>query len=163
MKYLRNSLLVLVLAAAAPAQTVAEAGSEAYLKSREIGRQIKCQCGAQCSYTVSDCNMLHCSFRETVTPEIQESVAAGLPAATIVENLIAKYGSQLRTAPRAEGFGLFGWAMPFVAILLGLIAAPILIWRWKTKFEQRPAPAPAEEADMARYEEEIERDLAKLE
>lgn len=161
MKYLRNSLLVLVLAAAAPAQTVAEAGSEAYLKSREIGRQLKCQCS--CSYTIADCNMLHCPFRESVTPDIKEAVAAGLPAATIVKNIIAKYGSQLRTAPRAEGFGLFGWAMPFVAILLGLIAAPILIWRWKTKFEQRPAPAPAEEADMARYQEEIERDLAKLE
>ncbi len=161
MKYLRNSLLVLLLAAAAPAQTVAEAGSEAYLKSREVGRQLKCQCG--CSYTIADCNMLHCSFRESVTPDIKEAVASGLPVATIVQNIIAKYGSQLRTAPRAEGFGLFGWAMPFVAILLGLIAAPILIWRWKTKFDQRPAPAPAEEADMARYQEEIERDLAKLE
>lgn len=161
MQYLRNSLLVLVLAAAAPAQTVAEAGSEAYLKSREIAHQLKCQCS--CSYTIADCNMLHCSFRESVTPDIKEAVAAGLPAATIVENLIAKYGSQLRTAPRAEGFGLFGWAMPFVAILLGLIAAPILIWRWKTKFDQRPAPAPADKADMARYQEEIERDLAKLE
>lgn len=161
MKYLRNSLLVFVLAACAQGQTVAEAGSEAYLKSREVGRQLKCQCG--CSYTIADCNMLHCSFRESVTPDIKEGVAAGLPVATIVKNIIAKYGSQLRTAPRAEGFGLFGWAMPFVAILLGLIAAPILVWRWKTKFDQRPAPAPADEADMARYQEEIERDLAKLE
>ena len=72
MKSLRNSLFALLLVVSlAPAQTVEEAGSETYLKIREAGKNLKCQCS--CSYTIADCNMLYCHYREEVKPEIKKN------------------------------------------------------------------------------------------
>lgn len=164
MKYLRNSFLLLLLSfVAASGQSVSEAGSETYLKIREVGKQLKCQCESQCSYTVTECNMLHCSFRERMKPEIKNLVEAGIPVPAVVEQLVEKYGSILRTAPAASGFGLFGWAMPFVAVLLGLGAAPILAWRWKVKHDRRPVSKPVRDEDVERFRNQIEKDIEEME
>lgn len=164
MKSLRNSFLLLLASLAiASGQSISEASSEDYLKARQIGKQIKCQCPTQCSYTVTECNMLHCSFGEPVKEEIQELVEAGISAPAIIEQLVTKYGTALRTAPESSGFGLFGWAMPFAAVLLGLGAAPILLWRWKAKHEQQPAPGPAVRAeDVERFRSQIEKNLEEM-
>lgn len=160
MRFLRNiSLLVFLGASVLSSQTVTT-GDEMYAKMRAVGEKLKCQCG--CSYTVAHCNMLNCSFREQVNPEIKTGIEAGLSEQTIIENLIAKYGPGLRTAPRTKGFGLVGWAMPFVALLIGLIVAPVVVARWKKRQQAAPA-APVNEKLVARYRDQIEKDLAKFE
>ena len=162
MKCLRNSILILLLAVSlAPAQTVSEAGSDTYVKIREAGKLLKCQCN--CSYTIADCNMLNCHYREQVKPDIKELIEAGVPVAAVVEQIIAKYGSALRTSPATDGFGLFGWAMPFAAVLMGLIAAPIVMWRWKAKHDSEPAKQPVKAADVERFREQIEKDVEGME
>ena len=45
--------------------------------------------------------------------------------------MIAKFGSELRTEPLPHGFGLFGWAMPFAALAVGLVIVPFVVRRWK--------------------------------
>lgn len=164
MKSLRNSVLLLVLAAVAlaPGQSISEASSADYLRAREVGKEIKCQCPTQCSYTVTECNMLHCSFGEPVKSEIGELVEAGIPSAAIIEQLVTKYGTALRTAPESSGFGLFGWAMPFAAVLLGLGAAPILLWRWKAKHAHQPAATSVRPEDVERFRSQIEKNLEDM-
>ncbi len=162
MKSLRNSFFALLLAVSlAPAQTVEEAGSETYLKIREAGKQLKCQCS--CAYTIADCNMLYCHYREEVKPEIKNLVEAGIPVPAVVEQIVAKFGSALRTSPETKGFGLFGWAMPFVAVLLGLIVAPIVAWRWKANHDTQPAQPPVRAADVERFRDQIEKDVEEME
>lgn len=129
------------------------------LQVREIGKGLKCQCG--CSYTVADCNMLYCHFRDPVNQEIETGIKAGLTPPQIVSKLMAEYGDVLRTAPKVEGFGAVGWAMPFAMLALGLLIAPFVVRRWrKNQIEQGPAVA-IDEATIEAYEKEIERDLAK--
>jgi cytochrome c-type biogenesis protein CcmH/NrfF len=155
-------LLTLAVALASGQQTTT--GDEMYLQVRAVGEHLKCQCGSQCSYTVASCNMLHCSFRDEVNPQIKEGLQAGLSADQVVEKLIAKYGSALRNAPRPEGFGLFGWAMPFVALLIGFIIAPFVVWSWIKKQRAVAATVPqVDDRTLARYQREIDRDLADLE
>ena len=162
MKSLRNSILILLLAVSlAPAQNVSEAGSETYVKIREASKQLKCQCS--CSYTIADCNMLNCHYREQVKPEIKKLVEAGVPVPAVVEQIVAKFGSALRTSPETEGFGLFGWAMPFVAVLLGLMAAPVVAWRWKVNHQQQVEEHPVRQADIERFREQIEKDIEAME
>lgn len=162
MKSLQNSFFVLLLAVGlAPAQTVAEAGSDTYVKIREAGKQLKCQCS--CSYTIADCNMLYCHYREEVKPEIKKLVEAGIPVPAVVEQIVAKFGSALRTSPETTGFGLFGWAMPFVAVLLGLAAAPVVVWRWKINHRQQEEAHPVREEDVERFREQIEKDIEGME
>jgi len=156
--------LALVLASGAAAQTGGSESftTEEYAKYREAATNLKCQCG--CSYTVADCNMLRCSFREKVKPEIREMVAAGAPAGTIIQRMVEKYGPALRTEPKAEGFGLVGWAMPFVALAVGLVAAPFFVRRWRRReAEQASEQPPADEAAVQRYEQQLEKELEELE
>ena len=81
----RISLSILLGASFLAAQTVVEADAM-YARMRIVGDKLKCQCG--CSYTIGSCNMLHCSFREKVNPQIRASLEAGLPVAAIVERMI---------------------------------------------------------------------------
>ena len=79
-----------------------------------------------------------------------------------MSKIYAKYGEMLRTEPIAIGFGAVGWAMPFVALGLGLIAAPFVVKRWKAA---QPVAAGGrqvklDEASVRHYEAQIEKDLA---
>ena len=163
----KASLLVLLaaLAISAAAQTVTT-GDDMYLRMREVGGKLRCQCEGPggCSYTVADCNMLRCSFRETVNPEIRKALTAGVAPDAVVEQMIAKFGSELRTEPLPEGFGLFGWAMPFAVLMMGLLIVPFVVRHWKQ--QQRLAVQqrqPLNERVVAEYEAAIERDLAESE
>ena len=155
-----GALIVLLLAAG---WLVAEVRttSELTMQMREIGKQLKCQCG--CSYTVADCNMLYCHFRDPVNQDIEEGLKAGLDAPEIISKLFAKYGEELRSAPKAEGFGAVGWAMPFVALALGLLAAPFVVRRWRKNqdADEEGGAVEIDEATIDAFEKEIERDLAK--
>ena len=155
------SLLLLVTAALLPAQKVAESDPK-FPAVRAVGEQLKCQCEASCSYTITGCNMMGCSFRAKMIPEIRAGVDAGLSTQENLDALITKYGSELRNSPRAEGFGLFGWAMPFVALAAGLIATPFVVRHMRAQQVAAPATAPIDEKVLARYRDEIEQDLDDL-
>ncbi len=131
----------------------------------QIGKGLQCHCN--CGSTIADCNMLYCHYGEPVRTEIREGLLAGISPDVIVEQLITKYGKIISGAPSAEGFGAFGWAMPFVVILLGLIFVPFVIRRWHNNqlaaVAAAPSAAPIDAARQSRFEAEIERDLASEE
>jgi len=131
------------------------------VKVREIGKGLKCQCG--CAYTVADCNMLYCHFRDPVNEDLAELVKAGLSDGDILSKIYAKYGDMLRTEPVAVGFGAVGWVMPFAALALGLVIAPFVVKRWKSNQAQAESGAQSVSVDedaVRRYEAQIEKDLA---
>ena len=131
----------------------------------EIGAELKCQCG--CAYTVADCNMLYCHFRDPVNQEIGEMIDAGMGKEAIVAALIENHGTDLRTQPPPGGFGAVGWAMPFAVLALGLIAAPFIVQRWRKNQLAAEAAAPAtkpiDQETIDRLEAQIERDLGQFE
>ena len=155
---LAASLAVLLLGAGWLAAEV-KTTDQLTIQIREIGKGLKCQCG--CSYTVADCNMLYCHFRDPVNQDIEEGIKAGLSSEQIVSKLLAEYGEALRTQPKAEGFGAVGWAMPFAALALGFVIAPFVVRRWRKNQKEQEPVAELDEATIRAYEKEIERDLAK--
>ncbi len=78
--------------------------------------------------TISNCPSPQADvLRET----IKEKVAAGEPADEIREELYATFGEELRTIPRARGFGLFAWIVPGLVFLAGGWTVVSLIRRTK--------------------------------
>jgi cytochrome c-type biogenesis protein CcmH/NrfF len=149
-------LCVLCASAVILAQTVST-GEKLYVRTRMIGEKLKCQCG--CNYSVGSCNMLNCHFKTPVDEQIRAGLVAGESEETIIAKLKEKYGAVILGAPPAEGFNLVGWVMPFVALLVGLIAVRYLLVRWR-----RPRPSAAVPGPVAdRFREQIEKDLADLE
>ncbi|MGD0496882.1 MAG: cytochrome c-type biogenesis protein CcmH [Bryobacteraceae bacterium] len=156
MRRFKNSILVLIAAAAVPlvlAQTAAEKPS---LDVRRVGSRLKCQCG--CGDSVATCSMLECSFSKPAKERIARMLAVGMSDGQIVQAFVRDYGPGIYLAPP----NAFGWVVPYAAAALGLV----VIWLFIKKYRMPVAEASAMEIDdpnLAKYKDQIEKDLAKLE
>jgi cytochrome c-type biogenesis protein CcmH/NrfF len=151
----RYRLLIVVLAACAVAfaQTVAEKPS---VDVRRVAAHIGCQCG--CKDTVATCAMLECSFSKPAKEKIAKLQAAGETDKAIIDQFVAEYGPAVyRGDPSA-----YGWLVPYLLIAPGLA----LIW-WFMRRYRKPHPiaeiGPPDDSELAKYREQIEKDLAHLE
>jgi cytochrome c-type biogenesis protein CcmH/NrfF len=154
MRKLRNSLLVsLIAVTAAFGNTAAEKPS---VDVRRVASHIACQCG--CKDTVATCAMLECSFSKPAKERIAKMQAAGMSDKAIIDQFVAEFGPGIyRGDPSA-----FGWLVPYLLLLPGLA---LIFWFIRRYRRPRPIPeiAPAEDAALAQYQEQIEKDLARLE
>jgi cytochrome c-type biogenesis protein CcmH len=73
----------------------------------------------------------------------------------VLNELYGQYGDQIRAMPKSEGFGLVGWASPFVFLFLGLTI--LLVWLKKHRPQELPTQkTTAISSEMKkRIEEEI--------
>ncbi len=134
---------------------------EMYLKVRKIGDHIECTCG--CSSTISTCNMVGCHIRVPINEEIEAGIEAGQPQEEILAAVYEKYGEQMRVEPQREGFGIVGWAMPFVSLLAGLAVIPFVVRRWRLNARARRVSEPVSDRVVDQYRDEIERQLEEME
>ena len=155
MQKFRNSLLVLMLAGfPALADTAAEKPS---VDVRRVAAHIGCQCG--CKDTVATCAMLECSFSKPAKERIAKLQAVGWTDKAIIDQFIADYGPGIyRGDPSAVG-----WIVPYLLIVPGLA----LIWSFVRRYRKpRTVPVAGPEpgdSDLAKYQEQIEKDMARLE
>jgi cytochrome c-type biogenesis protein CcmH len=156
MRKFRNSLFALVLAGCplALAETAAEKPS---VDVRRVGAHIGCQCG--CKDTVASCAMLECSFSKPAKEKIAHLQAAGQTDKAILDQFVAEFGpSVYRGDPSA-----YGWLVPYLLIAPGLA----LIW-WFVRRYRKPRPIaeigpPPDDPELAKYHDQIEKDMAHLE
>jgi cytochrome c-type biogenesis protein CcmH len=147
-------LALLALAGLAWAQTASEKPSG---ETRRVGSRLACQCG--CKDSVASCSMLECSFSKPSKERIAKMQALGMTDRQIIDAFVGQYGVGIYLAPP----NLFGMLVPYVAAGLGVF----VIWWFIRRY--RPLPAPevgAMELDdpaLAKYKDQIERDLANLE
>jgi len=155
MQRLKSSLLALTIAAAALAQTASEKPN---VDVRRVGARIACQCG--CKDSVATCSMLECHFSKPAKEAIAQKQAVGMSDDQIIQWFIQQYGAGIYLAPP----NAFGWIVPYASVGLGLV----VIWMFIKKY-RKPAPlaemGPVEIDDpaLAKYKDQIEKDLANLE
>jgi len=154
MRRFKNSLLLVLLAVAALAQTASEKPST---DVRRVGMRLACQCG--CKDSVATCSMLECGFSKPAKERIARMQATGYSDSQIVDAFIRDYGQVIFLALPS----VVGWIVPYVSIALGLL----VIWAFVRKY-RKPQPlteAGAMEMDdpaLEKYKEQIEEDLKKL-
>ena len=156
MRRWQSSFLLLIVAAACLAQSASQLQSEAV---RRVGSKLACLCGT-CNNTVADCPMLECHFAKPARVRIATMQAAGKSDSEIIAQFVGEHGNQIFAVPPAEGFNLLAWVMPWVGIAVGLT----MVWLFVRRF-RKPATAAESSADaeaLSRYQERIEKDLAKL-
>jgi len=155
MRRLKASLLALILAVASLAQSASQLQTDAV---KRVGGKLACLCGT-CKNTVADCPMIECHFSKPAKERIAALAAAGKSDADIIDGFVKEYGNQIFAAPPAEGFNLLAWVMPWVAVGAGLA----MVWLFIRRFRKPAAAAsPGESEILSRYQERIEKDLAKL-
>jgi len=154
MRRLKSSLLVILVAAAALAQTASEKPS---LDVRRVGARLACQCG--CKDSVATCSMLECHFSKPAKEKIAQMQSVGMTDDQIIQSFVREYGAVVYLAPP----NAMGWIVPYATVGAGLV----VIWVFIRKY-RKPKPLTevgAVEIDdpaLAKYKDQIERDLANL-
>jgi len=146
------------MAAAALAQTASEKPS---VDVRRVGARVACQCG--CKDSVATCSMLECHFSKPAKERIAQMQSLSMSDQQIVQAFVRDYGPGIYLAPP----NAFGWAVPYGLAGAGLV---VILLYLKSKY-QKPRPmtdlgtepgAEIDDPELAKYKEQIERDLAKL-
>lgn len=155
MQRLRVSLLALVVAVAALSQTAAEKPSS---DVRRVGAHLQCQCG--CKDSVATCSMLECGFSKPAKEKIARMQTVGMSDEQIIQSFVRDYGQGIYLAPPSS----FGWIVPYAAVGVGLL----VIWLFLRKYRKpRPlaelGPIELDDPALAKYKDQIEKDLAELE
>src|SRR5437870_9136659 len=113
MQRFRSSLLVLMVAVVALAQTASEKPS---VDVRRVGAGLQCQCG--CKDSVATCSMLECHFSKPAKERIAQMQSVGMSDQQIVQAFIRDYGMAVYLAtPNA-----WGWIIPYALLGLGMVA-----------------------------------------
>jgi cytochrome c-type biogenesis protein CcmH/NrfF len=104
----------------------------------EIGHQLMCICG--CHQILLECNHVGCPDSDGMRNELMAAVSRGDSDSLVQQAFVQKYGPTVLAAPTTTGFNRTAWIVPFVALLLGLLAVVTVVRAWKN----RPTPAIAD-------------------
>jgi cytochrome c-type biogenesis protein CcmH len=154
MHRLKSSFLVILIAAAALAQTASEKPS---LDVRRVGARLACQCG--CKDSVATCSMLECHFSKPAKEKIAQMLGVGMSDDQIVQSFIREYGAVIYLAPP----NALGWIVPYASVGAGMI----VIWIFLKKY-RKPKPLAEigeieiDDPALAKYKDQIEKDLANM-
>jgi len=152
---MRRILLAILLTVAALAQTASEKPS---VDVRRVGARLACQCG--CKDSVATCSMLECHFSKPAKEKIAQMQAVGMSDDQIIQSFIREYGPGIYLAPP----NAFGWIVPYAGVAVGLV----IIWLFIKKY-RKPKPLTdlgsieIDDPELAKYKDQIEKDLANLE
>jgi cytochrome c-type biogenesis protein CcmH/NrfF len=147
-------VIVALVSALSWAQTASEKPG---IDVRRVGSRLKCQCG--CPDSVASCSMLECGFSKPAKENIAKMQALGMTDQQIIDRFIRDYPNIYMGPPN-----LLGILIPY----LGVVAGLGLIW-WFIRKYRKPAPLPElgpielDDPALAKYKDQIEKDLANLE
>jgi cytochrome c-type biogenesis protein CcmH len=143
-----------MVAVAALAQTASEKPS---VDVRRVGARLQCQCG--CKDSVATCSMLECHFSKPAKERIAQMQSVGMSDEQIVQAFIRDYGMAVFLAtPNA-----WGWIVPYAVAGLGMALCVLFVRKYyKPKVMTDLGEIEADDPELAKYKEQIEKDTANL-
>jgi cytochrome c-type biogenesis protein CcmH len=152
---MRRLVLAVVLTIAALAQTASEKPS---VDVRRVGAHLACKCG--CTDSVASCAMLECHFSKPAKEKIAQMQGVGMSDDQIVQSFVREYGAAIYLAPP----NAWGWIIPYSAVAFGLFVIYLFIKKYrKPKPLTDLGPMEIDDPELAKYKDQIEKDLANLE
>jgi cytochrome c-type biogenesis protein CcmH/NrfF len=119
-----------------------------------VGSHLACRCGT-CRNTIATCPMLHCESSGPMRARIKQMQDRGASDDAILKTIVREQGVVALAAPPAEGWGLFTWVMPGIALLLGFL---VYSW-WVRRSRRQQLDPPLTEGDRAvldRFRDQID-------
>ena len=153
-RFLYSIAAALVILATTPAGAAGQTGSEATAKEIEQALISPC-CWRQ------PLDMHHSGTADNMKAEIRQLLSDGQSRGQIMAYYTDRYGEQILSAPKKEGFNILAWVLPGFVMLLGagVIFVSLRSWRSATSEEedgqqgQNSAPTVA---NRARIEADLE-------
>lgn len=120
-----------------------------------IADNLMCTCG--CPHIIGQCGD-ECSVAPQLVHEISELVTAGNTEEEVYKIFEDKYGLRVLAVPKAEGFNLLAWVMPFVGLLAGMVVVFFVAKRLKPDDSNQETEGARPEIDE-QYRKLIDREL----
>ena len=151
---MKRFLLPVVVAVVALAQTASEKPN---VDVRRVGARLQCQCG--CKDSVATCSMLECHFSKHAKERIAQMQSVGMSDEQIVQAFIRDYGMAVFLAtPNA-----WGWIVPYATAGFGLVIILLFLRKYyKPRVMTDFGEIEADDPELAKYKEQIEKDTANL-
>ena len=153
--WLLIGLVISVLLAVAPALAQQPTADEVNAVARKLS------CPTCTGINVADCPTETCAQWRA---KIGEMLAEGKSEQEILDYFAARYGDHVLQVPPTRGFFVWVWALPVVAIILGLAWLAYRMRGWSR--QQAPVPVASNGADEAAPDDEylrrVQQDLEKL-
>ena len=125
-----------------------------------VGEKLACRCGT-CRNTVANCPMLRCHYTEPMRARIKGMQDQGKSDRDIISMIVQQEGVVVLAAPPGEGWGLFTWMMPGIALLAGFG-----LWSWWVRRNRQHEAPPVSDVDQAvldRFRDQIDAELGDAE
>src|SRR6185295_15966986 len=155
MHKLKASLLVIVAAALCVAQSASEFETP---QVNGIAKKLNCNCGCHLHMACVMPPTGLCPVCRENKVRIAKMLKDGMSEPEILNAYVKEQGEKVLVIPP----GQFGFAGPFIALGIGLGVVFLAIRRYRG-LKPAPVAAPADDAELARYQKQIDKDLAKLE
>ena len=157
-----SNLFAMDQSASRPVTLPPKPGAHPVLTATErdaVEHRIRCQCG--CTLDVYTCRTtdFSCQVSPSMHRDVVTLAAGGYSAQEILDAFVGVYGERVLMAPPAEGFNLFGWVAPFVALGVGGVAVFTLLRSWR----HAPRPAGVRAASPVAPSDATAEELARLE
>ncbi len=98
------------------------------LTSKEVEKELMCQCG--CTMVVDVCD---CETANQIRTKIKEMMSQGQGKSQIVAYFVKQYGEKMLASPPKSGFNLVAWILPFAAVVVGATALFFILRAWALK------------------------------
>ena len=120
--------------------------------------RLQCQCG--CKDSVASCSMLECGISKPAKEKIARMLALGMTDQQIIDDFVRENGPGIYLSPPSA----FGWIVPYASVGFGLV----VIWLFMKKYRKpKPmadlGPIELDDPELAKYKDQIEKDLANFE
>ncbi|MBI2859368.1 MAG: cytochrome c-type biogenesis protein CcmH [Chloroflexi bacterium] len=103
--------------------------TQAYaVTSKDVERELMCQCG--CTMVVDVCD---CETANQIREKIALMIGEGQDKGQIVAYFVGQYGEKMLSAPTKKGFNLVAWIVPFAAVLVGGTGLFFILRAWVRK------------------------------
>ncbi len=122
-----------------------------------LSHQMMCTCG--CAQLLGECNHVGCPNSPGMLASLHTDLSGGMSDHAVLVDFEQKYGPTALASPLLTRFNQAAWVVPPAVLIFGMLAALLLLRRWKETHQAVPAaarkPLTSREADtLARIRRE---------
>lgn len=138
-------------------------GAYAAVQSRDVQKDLMCQCG--CTMVLDVCD---CGTADQMRAKIASMISDGQDKGQILDYFVGQYGETVLAAPTKKGFNLIAWVGPFAAVIGGAAGLLFLLRAWSGRGRsETDAPAeagtvPVATGEIDAYRSQLDAELQRF-